>query len=383
MRIGIITQPLRNNYGGLLQNYALQQLLREFGHEPVTLDWCGGKSSWRRFAYRVKRWMLWFLRKSPKPQYQLSQEESRVISRNTVRFVSQYITRTQRIHTSKGFFEESKRRGLQVLITGSDQVWRPRYAEGHLLDMFLLFSEGLDVKRIAYAVSLGTDQWEIPPKQTALCRKLAAKFDLVTVREHSALSLCQKYLGVEAIHLLDPTMLHEKSLYEEMVMRSGTPPSKGNLFHYMLDPSSEKFELIDKVARGKNLKPFTVMPLYQDGNRSKSNVKREIDKCVFPGVEEWLRAFMDAEMVLCDSFHGCVFSIIFNKPFWVVGNEKRGNTRFVSLLNTFGLQDRLIPVPDEVDFYATIDWDRINALLAEKRSFSRHVLLDALNCASE
>lgn len=61
-----------------------------------------------------------------------------------------------------------------------------------------------------------------------------------------------------------------------------------------------------------------------------------------PSVEKWLRAFMDARFVITDSFHACVFSILFHKPFIVMGNEYRGNTRFDSLLNMFGLTDRLV-----------------------------------------
>ena len=87
-----------------------------------------------------------------------------------------------------------------------------------------------------------------------------------------------------------------------------------------------------------------------------------IEDCVFPGVTTWLRAFMDAEMTIVDSFHGMVFSIIFNKPFWAIGNVGRGMSRFTSLLRTFHLEDRLLDEEhlDNVDFSKSINWNMVN-----------------------
>ena len=96
--------------------------------------------------------------------------------------------------------------------------------------------------------------------------------------------------------------------------------------------------IIEEVAKSLDLMPFKVMPKYQV---NKKTIK-QIDDCVFPPVTQWLRAFIDAEFVVCDSFHGAVFSIIFNKPFIVIGNKERGLARFSSLLKTYELEDRII-----------------------------------------
>ena len=77
-------------------------------------------------------------------------------------------------------------------------------------------------------------------------------------------------------------------------------------------------------------------------------------------VEYWFRAFHDAEVVITDSFHACAFSIIFNKPFWVIGNEARGFARFSSLLKLFGLEDRLIVDMQDIRTNKKIDWISIN-----------------------
>ena len=101
---------------------------------------------------------------------------------------------------------------------------------------------------------------------------------------------------------------------------------------------------------------------------------------MYPGVTAWLRAFMDAEMTIVDSFHGMVFSILFNKPFWVIGNVSRGMSRFTSLLKFLHLEDRLIDADnlEKIDIYKPIDWKAVNTILETKRSECISLLLNEL-----
>jgi len=129
------------------------------------------------------------------------------------------------------------------------------------------------------------------------------------------------------------------------------------------------------------LKAFQVMPKRFIGNHTREDMKCRIGDFVFPRVTTWLQAFMDAEMTVVDSFHGAVFSIIFNKPFWVIGNEKRGMVRFTSLLKMFHLEDRLVDEAelDNLDFHKAIDWNEVNSILEEKRRASKELLLENLH----
>jgi len=366
MKIGILTQPLQNNYGGLLQNYALQQVLKGMGHEVETIDH-GAKtvSKIHKLLYDIKKFLLhsFFHSRYKKPSYFPNIKEILIIRQNTDYFINKYINRTRVIHTSKEFDDIANSNKYNAYVVGSDQCWRPMYNGYFLLEMFLRFAEKQsNVKRIAYAASFGTDEWEFTPEKTLECAALIKKFDLITVREASGIDFCKKHLGVDATHVLDPTMLLNKEDYIKLVENENEPQSLGNLFYYILDPSNEKKALIDEVAEKNGLTPFTVMPKYQAENRTKEDVKKRIEDCIFPTVTSWLRAFMDAEMVIVDSFHGAVFSIIFNKPFWVIGNSKRGNARFESLLGLYGLEDRMITPGDSVDWGKTIDWKRVNKI---------------------
>ena len=379
MKIGILTQPLHANYGGLLQNYALQQMLIREGYEVETMDWECLNNVICETLCRLKIHLLHAIlpNRYPPLRYKPNFKEKAIIQRNTDYFINTYIKHTPVINSNEGFLRQAKKGKYDVYIVGSDQCWRPLY-NPFLAPMFLNFVISKQVKRIAYAASFGTDKWEFTSRQTAICASLAKKFDLVTVREDSGIMLCKEYLGVDAVHVLDPTMLLSKEDYIQLIEKENEPKANGALFNYILDPNAKKSVFIQKVAKAKGVKAFQVLPKCQAETRTKEDVKNNIEDCVFPGVTTWLRAFMDAEMTIVDSFHGMVFSIIFNKPFWVIGNVSRGMSRFTSLLKMFHLENRLLDENnlDDVDFLKPIDWAKVNCILENKREFSKTVLLN-------
>lgn len=380
MKIGILTQPLHSNYGGLLQNYALQQILLRAGFEVETIDWCGAKGI-RQSLSQIKLCILHaiFPKHYSKPKYSPNSNEISVIRRNTNDFIRKYINRTKTVSSKNMFVKQADSGKYDAFVVGSDQCWRPCY-NSFLSSMFLDFARDKNVRRIAYAASFGTDKWEFSPKQTNICAPLAKKFDLITVREDSGIELCKKHLGVDAIHVLDPTMLLTKDDYIHLIEAENEPPSEGTLFNYILDPDANKTSFIRKVATETGLKVFQVLPKCQAETRTKKDVKSRIEDCVFPSVTTWLRAFMDAKMTIVDSFHGMVFSIIFNKPFWVIGNEHRGMSRFISLLKVFHLEDRLLNADNlnDTDLTKTIDWTTVNYIVEKKRVENKSLLLNEL-----
>lgn len=385
MRIGILTQPLHNNYGCLLQNFALQQVLKGMGHDVETVDWEPMKvSALKEWLFFQKMSFLSLLDKNiEKPRYRLSKTEAAVIGRNTGRFIEKYINVCkQKVNRPDELVDIDEKFLYNAYVVGSDQVWRPSYNANMVTAMFLDFVKRKNVKRIAYAASFGTSEWEYPPTMSDECARLAKKFDLVTVREKSGVNLCRCYLGVEAIHVLDPTMLLNKADYELLVNLEREQDSSGTLFHYILDPSPTKKAFIDKFAINQGLIPFTIMPKFQAENRTRKDVKNNIEDCVFPSVTSWLRGFIDSKAVIVDSFHGAVFSIIFNKPFWVLANARRGNARFESLLNLFGLEDRMIStdsLDNDFDWNKKIDWEKVNQIRLKEMERCKSLLIEALN----
>lgn len=335
MKVGILTLPLHTNYGGILQAYALQTVLERMGHEvclieekkrPLSLPvykmpFCYGK--------RIIKNMLG--QKCPIFYEQKCNYEQPIIQQNTDKFIQKYIHLKQ----YKDFYE-IKESEYDAIIVGSDQVWRPKYFGTKQIEQaYLKFAEDWHIRRIAYAASFGTDEWEYTSKQTKICKNLIQKFDAVSVREDTGVELCRKYFDVNAIHVLDPTMLLDKEDYIKLFTDANSPKSKGNLLYYILDETEENNELINRIAQERELIPFPVSSKVE-------NLSASLHERIQPPLEQWLRGFYDAKFVVTDSFHACVFSILFNKPFIVCANANRGISRLNSLLTLFGLKENLL-----------------------------------------
>lgn len=369
MKIGILTQPLLTNYGGLLQNYALQTVLKKNGHTPITIDWevHGYKNRAHELAYNIKIFISNILHGTIRKK-KSSKEENKRRSHNVVSFSKKYISSTPKIKYESGF---RKYGYMDAYIVGSDQCWRPIY-NPFLEAMYLNFIGDHPIK-IAYAASFGNDQWEYTSKQTQVCSKLISRFNFVSVREASGINLCKEYLNVEAKHVLDPTMLLDRGDYISLINNENDAPSEGDLFYYILDSDEEIINSIKKIGTQECLRPFTICK--RENIDDAKNKKTE-----YSSVTSWIKAFHESKLIVVDSFHGMVFSIIFNKPFWVLGNKGRGQTRFVSLLSLFGLEDRLVSLNQLsiLDIWSPIDWKRVNQKLGELRKYSIKVLLKAL-----
>lgn len=382
MKVGILTQPLNHNYGGIIQNYALQKVLKDSGFQVQTLNHhIKKKGVLKRRVLRIIHIVkgVFLPLKETSYNYTPTAKESLIIEKNLRLFIEKYIVLSPDITNRKGFEQIEYEQQYDAYVVGSDQCWRPRYNNGYLKSMFLDFVKR-DVKRIAYAVSFGSNIWEFSSNETKECSCLAKRFDLVTVREDSGVNLCKVNLKVNAMQVLDPTLLLTKEDYISLIQEEKEAPSQGLLFNYVLDPTAEKTSFIRRIEKETGYSSFQVLPKYYSTERTKYEVKNKIEDCVYPSVTKWLRSFMDAEMIVVDSFHGMVFSIIFNKPFWVIGNRERGLSRFSSLLKMLRLEKRLI---DEKDFMSLnimepINWDEINAIICEKKQESKDLLLNAL-----
>ncbi len=379
MKIGIITLPFNSNYGGLLQTFALQSVLKQMGHEV----W----SVYRRnpimpfhikvlsFSNRLFRSIL--TRKAGVIRSWATAKEELVIDQHTIRFINENIRITDFLK-SENQFAKLSRYGFDAYVVGSDQVWRPKYSPS-LANHFLGFVDAKSgIKRISYAASFGVDNWEYTPEQTEECRKLVSLFNAVGVREDSAVKLCKENFGIDALQVLDPTLLLAKEDYIRLVEKDNIPKCNGTLLTYVLDKSPDKLEFINKIARETGLNEVSIMPksIFRDAGRNR------INDCIYPPVTAWLRGFMDAEYVITDSFHGTAFAIIFNKPFLALGNKKRGMTRFTSLLKTFGLEDRIIQSADDLlteKLYAPIDFQHVNKILKTKQQEALKFLADSLH----
>lgn len=375
MRIGIYTLPLNYNYGGLLQAYALQTVLQNMGHEVVFIDrpLHTKEPFYKRPREKVKRFVRRFVLRDKSVRVFQENYEAKVypeISKHTRKFIDQYLNTIIVIDTH--LLDEND---YDAIIVGSDQIWRCAFHDTSrkLYDAYLEFAEKWShLKRISYAASFGTDKWEYPKDKAIHCKSLLAKFDSISVREASGVKLLKQYFGFAAKHVLDPTMLLDQSDYAKIFELAHAPVSKGNMMVYVLDDSASKNNLISEYEKRLHLTAFRV-------NSQADNINLPVSQRVQPPLERWLRGFQDARFVVTDSFHACVFSILFGKPFVAIGNKNRGMSRFESLLQTFGLSDRLISVETNDFVIPQSDIFLAQTKLKSLRAESMQYLTSALN----
>lgn len=355
MKIGIVTQPLCNNYGGLLQNYALQQVLKRLGHEPKTIDFVE-RITFTRYLLSTCKQLLISVLKCRRPRIRRYVAIPRFRNPIMADFVHSHIDRTRIVHLyTKEIITEER---FDAVITGSDQVWRPIY-NSYIEDMFLKFVPD-SIKKIAYAASFGVDTWEYNDIKTETCAKYAKRLDVISVREATGVELCKTHLGVNAEHVLDPTILAGTDAYKPLLKGKKGPDY---LFAYILDMTPEKKDYVKSMAKQKGLEARI----------------HGADKEAILSVEDWLSMIANASMVITDSFHGTVFSILFHRDFLSIVNQERGGTRFSSLLNPLELDNCMGDISQLQSLeLSPIYWKQVDICLDKQRKDSMNFLTDAL-----
>ena len=371
MKIAIVTLPLHTNYGGLLQAYALKHCLEGMGHEATVLDRkvkMPLPAAWKAPFIYIKRLL------QAKPLAEVFRElryrrDYPVFAAKVQRFTDEHIN--PRLIDGLRDIKEGE---YDAFIVGSDQVWRPLYF-GRIEDAFLEFTKDWDVVRMSYAASFGTDNLEYEYETIQRCTALLERFDAVSVRESSAVTMCEEWLDCDrAVHVLDPVMLLGAESYRTLASSASSHPCEGKVATYILDRTSEKQTVVDFMARvsGCEVADLSV----------RSDMRLPASERVVPPIEDWLAGFMDARCVVTDSFHGCVLSILFHKPFVAVGNSRRGMARLESLLAMFGLDMRLVqgidPEDDGEFFLSDPDWAAVDAVLENERIKSVSFLREGL-----
>lgn len=361
-RVLIRTLPLaRGNYGGILQAFGLQRAITDLG-------------------FRVDTDISARLAPKDALRRQLTSAASRVLGRpvgywhsmesvnvDVLAFVDRHMTTTR-------LFDRFGRPRADILaeydsfVTGSDQVWRPEYGDvgSYLLDFLQPDSEAA---RVAYAASFGTDA---PTSDLARHASAASRLTAVSVREKSGVRLAAEYWGIDSTQMPDPTLLLEVSDYEALL----TPVAAAGemyLATYVLDPDGTKGDVVAAISDVFGLRPREL----GRATAGRAPYQPATVQHRKPGVEEWLSGIRSAELVITDSFHGCVFSIMFGRPFIAIGNAARGMTRFESLFETFGLSDRLMALTGDIAADARtaeaalrrdIDWVEVNQIRSRERA---------------
>ena len=360
MKIGILTVPFNNNYGGFLQAFALKRVLMDMGHQIIFINRRPNRMISRRTRIRDLLRNLLFLK-----------DKQKKISKYTDKFQRMYLFP----YTSKYFSSNDLKKCLKYrfdcIIVGSDQVWRYTYFTSWIDDFFCNFLEETKIPHFSYAASMGTDELEYSQQKIDICAKLLKGFNAISVREESSVKMLQKHFGVDNVQVvLDPTLLLDKRVYVDLFKKIYVKPNKPYIFTYILDDNKENHESIENFSRQRNMSVVNIKA--QTGDISTLHI--------IEPVEKWLSAIYYADYVITDSFHGTVFSLIFNKQFVVYGNVQRGLSRMQDLLYHVGLTDRLITSKVDIGkiLMHEINWDSVNNCISGYKDSSMLFLKNTL-----
>jgi hypothetical protein len=371
MKIGILTLPFHTNLGGILQNYALQKTLRRMGHSPSTINFKQKEIKKITILFSVLKRIVMrvvFRKRDVTVRVWPTANEKKLIYGGINEFIDNNILLTQPIFQVDDLYKKEKF-NFDAYIVGSDQVWRPRYVKKISTFFFDFVHDDSKVIKLAYAASFGEDSWEYTLEETEQCRTLALKFDAISVREESAVSLVKQYFGVEAIEVLDPVFLLTQKDYEALTLDNNNQQFQGGIFSYILDKTVERLNFIDKISKTIGLDTFSILPM----NRFEDVGSNGVESCIHPSISDWINSYVNAEFIITDSFHGVVLSIIFKKEFICIGNKNRGLTRMTNILKKYNLMDRLIfdnDTPSDLMKLEKINYLQIHTLLEIERKKS-------------
>lgn len=394
-RVGILTLPLLANYGGLLQTAALQECIRKLGGTPINISYAlpSVLNTWH-IQGKAKKFLLSIMLRLGFFELIFNLYNCRWISLNCARvfgklglrslmrarkgarqrsFIQRYIKQTPYCSPYR-LSKLIRKHNITACVAGSDQVWRYGYVPDKRLFFCSFAPAEVRKNSISYAASYGVDTWEWPADLTETCRPLAQDFKAHSVREESGVELCRQNLEVEAQWMPDPTFLLSKADYLEIIAQSNLPPVEkpaAYIAYYILDMTPEKRQCLDQLSW------TTGLPLV---NCMYENPEAEADKSYYRPIEHWLNLIESARYMVTDSFHGSVFSIIFNTDFFCFGNKDRGNSRFDSLLGKLNLSHRLIQ-SDTITLQATADtpWKSVNDTLRSWQQKGQSFLKNNLN----
>lgn len=353
MKIAILTIVDYGNYGNRLQNYALQKLLQNMGHEVLTVKNFFGND----VSFTGKIMKIFNVSKviSKLKYHQLDSERHA----NFLKFTHQYITESQKsyYHLDDDF---SEFKDVDCFVIGSDQVWNynfPHFSE-------LNFASFTDKPRFSYAASFGVDS--IPKNLEEKFATNLERIDDISVREEVGKVLVDKLTDKKATVVLDPTLLLEREDWLELTRNLATYESKYLLTYFLSKPEQTTIDYINKYASQHNL-------------QIKNLAFREDKEMWVSNPAEFVNLFSQAEKVYTDSFHACAFSVIFQKDFEVferTGTNGAMNSRITTLLGKLELEDCWFNGADNVK--KEINYNRVDDLLSEQKKHSMLFLNQAL-----
>lgn len=368
-KIAIMTWLYNENYGSILQAYALQHFLRSEGYEAEDINY---KPSLKT---KLKNWTV--NRNSPKLY----------IGKLKSLYLNKTCKKPEELKKRSKRFEEFKRKNMKlsclyqspqdlkvinsqydVFVCGSDQIWSPKLMN----PVFYLSFINEECKKIAYAPSFGVSH--INNRKLNQIKTYLASFNNISVREKQGKDLIDKCVETEVTVQIDPTLLITDEQWDICVSK---PPIKGKYILCYLLSKNDKYLRIVKYLSEKH-KLHVVIITTQDGS-----FDTDFEEILDAGPSEWLGLIKNAELVCTDSFHGCIFSLIFSKEFVLFkrfcdNSSWSQNSRIYNLANMLNISERIIENQEELSNFKSLNYTDIKEIIKNEAEKSKKWLLEAI-----
>ncbi|MGR3812136.1 polysaccharide pyruvyl transferase family protein [Jiulongibacter sp. NS-SX5] len=346
MKISILTFHKANNYGALLQCYALSSVLKSKGHSVELLNFNLHKTSLSRSVKAKLR--------------------NYIYTKRLDKFRTEKLPLESCLYNS---FEDLQRKQpkADLFIVGSDQVWNYDITKDDLGIYFFNFLEG-SISRMAYAASFGLSNWNLGEREQEIAGYLG-KFLAIGIREKEGLNILKSKFNIEAHNVLDPTLL----LNDYSGLIKPALNKNENLVGYKFEKGGEWLDVLKYLSGETLTKPVSL---------NDNVLHKGILSIPIPRVEKWLSSLYNSAFIITDSFHCMVFAIIFKKQFIAMPANPKRVGRMKSLLESLNLENRFYNDYDEIysrsDWREEIDFIAVHKKLEVLRSYSFEFLDEAL-----
>lgn len=362
-KVGIVTIHKINNYGAVLQAYALNRYIRSLGHDVKTIDFRTYRVAESYKLFRPVNGMLDLPRNA---QALLYARKLRLRKRRFDTFLEEEVPMTDKSYDSNGELQQTEL-PFDTYICGSDQIWNT-FCRNYDDAFILSFARGRG-ERISYAASLGADSIHAQ-KQEQFRRELSG-FKALSVRESDAVDIIRPIAGKPVAHVCDPVFL--LNTHQWCQAAAGPLMREPYIFFYHVKGDIPGMrDYVRKLSKETGMKVVAVSINLRE--MLYPNVK-----LYDAGPREFLSLVQNAAYVCTNSFHATAFSLIFRRKFIVFSPHGAGPSRLTSILQTAGLMDRVyapgcVPIGEEIDY--DLVWKRLAPFIGQSEDFLQKALED-------
>lgn len=360
--VGLLTFHRAENYGAILQAYALKEYLSMNGMTVTLIDFRCKQIEQKYHIFNPS--ILWsrknFLVSIKTYLERYLNIRDRLIKKSKFKsFLKKHFHMTESIRSL------SQVKGLYAVVVGSDQVWNLHMTKKQYESYFL---DEIDdgVIKIAYAASSEISSLNLIQDNACNISDLLNRFQAVSVRESFLKNYLQNFTNNDIKLCLDPSFLIDSNDYQKIAI---LPDISNYLLVYHVGYSDKCVELAENLAKHYGSKIIEIFTGYSHNNNER--YKKSL------GIEEVIGYFINACIIITTSFHGLALSLIFKKNFWII--DKENNERQKNILQKLGLSERLVKDTDNVSYKSIVDYNEVYKILEPLRQNSKNFLRKSLH----